>query len=74
MKSIVHGISDAVTTFLGMQPPHDFDTLVSQHPLIIFGIHLPGEIAVVVTTIGILASFIHLGIFISHLYSVVARK
>ncbi len=70
----MHGLSDAITTFLGMQPPHNFDELVSVHRILIFGIHLPGHVAAGITALAIIASFVHLGIFISHLYSTIARK
>lgn len=63
----LHGLTDAVTAFFGMQPPHDFNGLVEE-----YSHHATTAIIVTLSAIG--ASFVHLGIFISHLYSIVSRR
>jgi len=64
-QQLLHGLSDAVTAFLGMQPPHDINTLIEA----------PGGKALLcLTIVAILASFIHLGIFVSHVYAMVTRR
>lgn len=74
-SSLAHGFSDAITTFLGMQPPHDFDSLARLHNKVaVFGYSVPWQVIVVITAFAIIASFVHLGIFIAHLYSTIARK
>lgn len=62
-----HGLSDALTAFLGMQPPHDIKDLIQE------GGHQARWIMLVTAT-AIVSSFVHLGIFISYLYSMIARK
>lgn len=69
--SLLHGLSDAVTAFLGMQPPHDLRALVQEHSPAGGGHE---ELIVIITIVAILASFVHLGIFVSHLYSILARR
>lgn len=59
------GIADAFTSFLGVQPSGDdglWDTKQGLH----------GAFWLVAMTIGL--GFVHLGIFISHLYSMISRK
>lgn len=58
----MHGFEDAITSFFGMQPPHDLSTLEST-PFFIW-----------VCMVVIVMSFVHLGIFVSHLYSLIARR
>lgn len=65
-EPLLHGLSDAVTTFLGMQPPHDVSTLIHQS----YG----GRGLLGVTIVAIVASFVHLGIFISHVYAMITRR
>lgn len=65
---LLHGLSDALTAFLGMQPPHDIKDLIAEAG------PRGARSIMVVTTTAIVASFLHLGIFISHLYSMIARK
>lgn len=62
-SAFTHGFEDAITAFFGMQPPHDFSLLEKM-----------GAGAVWLTLLVIVLSFVHLGIFVSHLYSIVARK
>ncbi len=59
----MHGFEDAITAFFGMQPPHDFKDI--EHA---------GEVVVWVTLFIILTGFVHLGIFVSHLYSIMSRR
>lgn len=65
--SFLHGLSDAVTAFLGMQPPHDIGQLVDEYKE-------HGLAVMWITIVAITSSFVHLGIFISHLYSMLARR
>ncbi|HJT27329.1 MAG TPA: hypothetical protein VJ784_07980 [Pyrinomonadaceae bacterium] len=61
--SIMHGMEDAISAFFGMQPPNDFGA-----------VQQAGEPWVWVTLFIILVGFIHLGIFVSHLYSIMSRR
>jgi len=63
----MHGFEDAISAFFGMQPPHALQELVD-------GNLNAGEFLVWLTLLLIVMSFVHLGIFVSHLYSVVARR
>ena len=72
--SLMHGFWDAITTFLGMQPPHDFKNFLTVHKVTIYGQQISPHFAALLTIFAIIASFVHLGIFISHLYSTIARK
>jgi hypothetical protein len=56
----LHGFSDAVTAFFGFQPPHEI-----QVPQMDFSL---------LTMLATVSGFVHLGIFVSHLYSVIARR
>jgi hypothetical protein len=62
-QGIFHGLEDAAAAFFGLQPPHDFKT-----------VERAGELAVWVTLSLILIGFVHLGIFVSHLYSLMSRR
>lgn len=55
------GIYYAITTFLSTGPPDDLSDLVKEN-------------TVWITVGSIIVSFIHLGIFISHLYSIIQRR
>jgi len=61
--SFLQGFEDAIVSFFGIEPPHDLDWLESKGEIFVWG---------AITTI--VLGFIHLGIFISHLYSIIARK
>ncbi|HYG08910.1 MAG TPA: hypothetical protein VD835_02940 [Pyrinomonadaceae bacterium] len=63
----MHGFEDAISAFFGMQPPHDLSYFVADNLI-------SGEILVWLSLLLIVLSFVHLGIFVSHLYSVVARR
>ena len=54
------GFAEAVSTFFGADPPGDLQAR---------GLLLP-----LAGTVGVVAAFVHLGIFMSHLYGIVARK
>lgn len=56
-----HGFVDATVSFIGLSPPHDLKEIGET-----------GAVGVCVVAIGL--GFVHLGIFISHLYSIIARK
>lgn len=56
-----HGYFDAVVSFMGLSPPHDLKELGQTG-------------AVMVCVLAINLGFIHLGIFVSHLYSIIARR
>ena len=56
-----HGYVDAMTSFFGLQPAHDLPMSREEH-------------AVGLNMAAILLGFVHLGIFISHLYSIVSRR
>jgi hypothetical protein len=59
-----HGVSDAIISFFGLQPPHDLKQLVEENkPHVVW-----------VMLAAIILGFVHLGIFISHLYSIIARR
>lgn len=60
---LLHGFEDAIAAFFGMQPPHDF-----------LAVEKAGELMVWVTLFIIFMGFVHLGIFVSHLYSIMARR
>lgn len=61
---LFHGFSDAVTSFFGLQPPHDLKQLVEENQ--------PHVVWVMLSAV--ILGFVHLGIFISHLYSIIARR
>lgn len=56
-----HGFFDAIVAFLSLQPPHDFSQLEERSVLWL-------------SLVAVVLGYIHLGIFISHLYSLVTRK
>jgi hypothetical protein len=58
-----HGINHAMTSFFGIQPPHDLDDLEGY-----------GYGPFIITIIAITMGFVHLGIFVSHVYSLVSRR
>lgn len=60
---VLHGMGHAVTTFFGLQPAHS--------PI---EIEQLGSGVFALTLFAILAGFTHLGIFVSHLYSLIARR
>ena len=60
---MLHGLEDAIAAFFGMQPPHDF-----------VSVEQAGQLMVWVTLFIIVMGFVHLGIFVSHLYSIMARR
>ena len=62
--NLFHGFSDAITSFFGLQPPHDLKQLVEENKQHIVWVMLSG----------VVLGFIHLGIFVSHLYSIIARR
>lgn len=57
------GLMHAMTTFFGLQPPHEMTELENYGPF-----------PVIVTVFAIALGFGHLGIFISHVYSVISRR
>ena len=59
----LHGFEMAITSFFGMQPAHDLKDLEQAGAFIVW-----------LTIVLIILSFIHLGIFVSHLYSIIARR
>lgn len=59
---VQHGFIEAVTTFFGLQPAHEMKELLSY----------PASVWLVPFVI--VAGFVHLGILISHLYSIIARR
>jgi hypothetical protein len=62
-SAYTHGLEDAVVTFFGMQPPHELFQMEGVRPIIIW-----------ISMMAIIMSFVHLGIFVSHLYSIIARR
>lgn len=58
-----HGFEDAIVTFFGLQPPHELFELESRGPFIVW-----------ITMVLIIMSFLHLGIFVSHLYALMTRR
>lgn len=59
-----HGFVDTMISFIGLSPPHDMDKLwVSPGP---------GVLRVCMAAIAL--GFLHLGIFITHLYAILARR
>lgn len=57
-----HGFVDTMISFIGLSPPHDMEDLWNG----------PGVIRVCMLAIGL--GFVHLGIFITHLYAIIARR
>jgi tetrahydromethanopterin S-methyltransferase subunit F len=57
---IFHGIKDSIITFFGMQPPHEIVDLSNWGQW--------------VTIVIIIVGFVHLGIFISHVYALISRR
>lgn len=60
---IEHGLAHGVTTFFGIQPAHGTEHFEEYEPLVL-----------ALNVLAIFAGFVHLGIFVSHLYSLVARR
>lgn len=58
-----HGINHAMTAFFGIQSPHGPEDLEKY-----------GVWPFFITLFAILGGFLHLGIFVSHLYSVISRR
>jgi hypothetical protein len=64
MKSrLAHGFEDAIVTFFGLQPPHE-----------LFDLEKSGLVVVWLTMFLIIMSFLHLGVFVSHLYALTTRR
>jgi hypothetical protein len=63
ISPVLQAFADAVVSFFGTQPPHDILVLASQ-----------GAGALTVALVAIVAGFVHLGIFVSYLYSSLARR
>ncbi|MGZ8843122.1 MAG: hypothetical protein ACXW18_05635 [Pyrinomonadaceae bacterium] len=63
LSNLKHGIEDTIVTFFGLQPPHE-----------LFALDTHGRLIVSVTMILILIGFLHLGIFVSHLYAMMTRR
>jgi hypothetical protein len=61
LSAAMHGLSDSVSAFFGLQLVHDLN-------------QFQGEGLILVNISAIFAGFIHLGILISHLYSIIARR
>lgn len=61
--NMLRGPAHAITFFFGMQPPYDMGGLEGK------GLYLE-----LLTLFTIVMGFIHLGIFISHFYSIVSRR
>lgn len=59
-----HGFVDTMISFIGLSPPHDIDKLWSS----------PGPGVIRVCMLAISLGFLHLGIFITHLYAILARR
>ncbi len=57
------GLMHSVTAFFGLQPPHPVETFEQY-----------GVLPLLVTLVAIGLGFVHLGIFISHVYSVISRR
>lgn len=57
---LFHAVADAVNTFFGLQLAHDLKVLPT--------------LAVLLNVFVILIGFVHLGIFVSHLYTLMARR
>jgi hypothetical protein len=57
------GLMHAITAFFGLQPPHELKDLEEYGPY-----------PLIVTIFAIALGFGHLGIFISHVYSVISRR
>ena len=60
---ILHGLGHTLTTFFGLQPAHEIKE-----------IERLGYASLALTMSAILVGFAHLGIFVSHLYSLIARR
>ncbi|MGZ5434606.1 MAG: hypothetical protein ACXWID_01615 [Pyrinomonadaceae bacterium] len=60
---LAHGFEDAIVTFFGLQPPHE-----------LFDLEKSGLAVVWVTMFLIIMSFLHLGVFVSHLYALTTRR
>lgn len=57
-----HGFVDAMISFVGLSPPHDFDKMW----------HSVGALRVCMAAFSL--GFLHLGVFITHLYAILARR
>jgi hypothetical protein len=62
--NILHGTSDAINSFIGLSLPREIPKEL--------GIH--DYLCVCVESLAVILGFTHLGIFISHLYSIIARR
>ena len=60
---ILHGIGHTLTTFFGLQPAHTTSEIEQL-----------GAASSILRLFTILAGFVHMGIFVSHLYSLIARR
>lgn len=60
---VLHGLGHAITTFFAIQPAHTTAE-----------IEQIGYTAFALGLLAVLAGFVHLGIFVSHLYSLIARR
>lgn len=60
---IVHGLGHAITTFFGLQHAHAPSEMEEL-----------GYMALIISLLAVLAGFVHLGIFVSHLYSLIVRR
>lgn len=63
VSRLAHGFEDAIVTFFGLQPPHE-----------LFELEKFGFVIVWVTMFLIIMSFLHLGVFVSHLYAMTTRR
>ncbi|HEY6350711.1 MAG TPA: hypothetical protein VI636_15030 [Candidatus Angelobacter sp.] len=66
-KPLLHAFYDAVTNFISAHPPHEFHVLKAS------GEHHT-KAAFVFIPFFLMLGFMHLGIFIAYLYSIIARK
>lgn len=64
ISMMLHGSGDAINSFIGLSIPRDLTKEIQSN----------GIFSVCVSFIAVLLGFTHLGIFISHLYSIIARR
>lgn len=57
-----HGFVDTMDSFIGLSPPHAFEEMWRS----------PGSLRVCMSAFGL--GFLHLGVFITHLYAILARR
>ncbi len=62
-NTITHSLADAISSFVGLQPPHGLNDMLSRSGWALW-----------LSMLAIILGFVHLGIFISHLYSIIARR